>query len=295
MSANGQTSVYHPFPDSNAIWNFDSYQWCGLGFDNWEHLYSIKMTGDTVINSTNYHKLEVPAEVIESNGMCNATGSWTISGHYAGSVRQDSALKMVYFVPPSETTEQLLYDFNMVVGDTVIGYTSTHAYPADTVQSIDSVLVGNSYRKRWKLSSVYEIYFIEGIGSTYGLVELSPGWLVDHNSYTLTCFQQNGLTLYPNTTMNCDLITGVNNIASDKFLINIYPNPFHTTALLQLHPDFSKGDLKVYNSLGSLITTQTISNQNSLTLNRDNLSNGLYLLHLTNSRGQMTVEKLIIE
>jgi hypothetical protein len=41
----GQTSVYQPFPDSNAVWNFDSYKYCGLGWDRWRHEYSIVMTG----------------------------------------------------------------------------------------------------------------------------------------------------------------------------------------------------------------------------------------------------------
>ena len=101
LTAKSQTSVYHPFPDSSAVWNIDSYQWCGLGFDRWEYLYSIIFSGDTIINSINYHKLNVPIEVVQSNGMCLASGSWTVAGHYGGSVRQDTSIKKVFYVPPS--------------------------------------------------------------------------------------------------------------------------------------------------------------------------------------------------
>ena len=59
LFANGQTSVYHPFPDSNAVWNIHFQLYCfanGTGDEN----YSITISGDTLINSQTYHKLTTP-------------------------------------------------------------------------------------------------------------------------------------------------------------------------------------------------------------------------------------------
>ncbi len=55
----GQTNVYHPFPDSNAVWNVYTGQSCGWVFDMFEVKYSYVLTEDTVINDTVYHKLDI--------------------------------------------------------------------------------------------------------------------------------------------------------------------------------------------------------------------------------------------
>src|SRR5258705_7649220 len=138
LTANAQTSVYHPFPDSSAIWNFHTTQWiCNFG-GTIHSYYSITISGDTLISSQVYHKLLTP--FVQSIIMGNCT-PYIYSG-YKGAIRQDTADRKVFFVPPSASNEQLLYDFNMQVGDTVKGYLESWALPSDTVQSIDSVLVG---------------------------------------------------------------------------------------------------------------------------------------------------------
>ncbi|MBK6397641.1 MAG: hypothetical protein IPF75_05100 [Bacteroidetes bacterium] len=53
----------------------------------------------------------------------------------------------------------MLYDFNLEVGDTVHGYLGSWLFSnnLDTVTAIDSILVGNSYRKRWSICPNYDI------------------------------------------------------------------------------------------------------------------------------------------
>ena len=54
LGARGQTNVYHPFPDSNAVWNvqFSAGLLCVYG-----EQYSYVIAGDTIIGSFLYHKL----------------------------------------------------------------------------------------------------------------------------------------------------------------------------------------------------------------------------------------------
>lgn len=288
-----QTSQYHPFPDSAAIWNIESYQSCGLFFDIWNYSYSIIISGDTVLNGKSYHKLNVPLTVVTSNGSCNSSGTWTILGHYAGCIRQDTSIKKVFFIFPSDSVELLLYDFNLVVGDTVKGLIGI--YSADVVQSIDSILIGGDYRKRWVINPCYGIYLIEGIGSTYGLIESSPGCLSEGNNYTISCFKQNNFTLYPDNTTNCDIINSTKNDPPKIFLVTISPNPFHTSTLIEVSAEFEYTDLKIYNNLGILVYEEEISKKKSFLLNRNHFQAGVYFLQLIGRNGQTSNKQFVVE
>ena len=287
---NGQTSVYHPFPDSNAVWNIDGECFCTYSpyppYSGYE-IYSITISADTIINSQTYHKLKIP--FVQTDGSsCNL---FVTTSGYTGAIREDTTNKKVFFVPPSENTEQLLYDFTMQVGDTVKGYLENYVYAKDIVQSIDSVLVGNSYRKRWNIngSGYYNMQLIEGIGSTYGLIEPSPIGL-DGNQYSITCFRQNGQSLYPDTTSNCGLITSVNSIGKTSNEIKIFPNPSQGSFTI----DFDKAEIEeiqLMDILGNIILRQ--KNINQTQINIDNLNSGIYILTIIDKGNKTTNRKII--
>src|SRR5438045_3220280 len=83
----GQTSVYHPFPDSNAYWN-ESYSYVIFDFHFVSWRYSIFIDGDTVIGGNAYHKLF-------ENGYecmyCPDDATNYFSNKYEGAIRQDTA------------------------------------------------------------------------------------------------------------------------------------------------------------------------------------------------------------
>lgn len=289
LYSSGQTSVYHPFPDSAAIWNFESSRGCGQYFDTWEYLYSYIITGDTMINSNTYHKLAIPIVVIVSSGQCDTSGTWTNPGNYAGGIRQDIPNKKVFFIPPADSIEQLLYDFNMQVGDTVRGYIENTTFPKDRVLSIDSVLVGGNYRKRWSINPHYNIYFIEGIGSTYSLIEHSPGNVSDNAVNTISCFSQNGSTLYPNNSSNCLLITSVNYSDKISSKIEVFPNPSNGSFTVNF--DQSIKNIWLTDLLGNIVFKHPTSNQTKFTI--ENLSRGTYILTAISRDGRTTNKKII--
>jgi len=202
LTSQAKNITYYSFPDSNAIWNMH-YVIYGYGGE-YDENYSIIISGDTLINGILYHKLLTP--FVQSSGKSKVT--WIESG-YKGAFRQDIASKKVFIVPPDSLSEQLLYDFNMHAGDTVRGYIERHVSTKDIIDSVDSVLVGVRYHKRWKLSSMTPIYFIEGVGSTFGLIEASTGNIVDGPEISISCFSQNGHTLYPDTVTHCEVILSV--------------------------------------------------------------------------------------
>src|SRR4051812_42318447 len=91
---NAQTSVYHVFPDSGAVWNVHYFVTCSATVFEY-HDYSYIMTGDTTIGNFVYHKLAIPAELIA--GQCGHNGVRPL--RYSGAFREDAGAKKVYYVP----------------------------------------------------------------------------------------------------------------------------------------------------------------------------------------------------
>ena len=276
LATSVQATTYFPFPENNATWNF---HWSLIGmYGDYEENYSITISGDTTINSLTYRKLITPfANTISLRG-------------YKGAFRQDIAAKKIYYVPRNETTEQLLYDFTLQVGDTVKGYTQANLQQKDTIKSIDSVLVGNSYRKRWLVNSSYNIYFIEGIGSTYGLFELSPGNTPDFPDFSINCYRESSQTLYPDLQTNCELINSVKQIDINSNQIRILQNSqdgsfkiaFDNTDIVEI---------KLIDLSGKVIFQQLTTNMKSILINH--LQSGAYILTGKDKTNRLITKKLI--
>jgi len=274
-----QTNIYYPFPEGNVVWNYNYIHFCFGGHAN--EFYSIIIDGDTIISDSTYKKLHIPFVLSLTTGTCTS-----VSPGYKGAFRQDTLNRKVYFVSPSSNTELLLYDFNLQIGDTII---RPYGYAVDVVIDIDSVLVGSNYRKRWKINQGYNIYIIEGIGSTYGLIANSPGAYVDHPDYFLTCFSENNMILYPNQNNNCEIITGVETDKEKDFGVSIFPNPSAGTATLLIND--SNIEVKLINIrslLGQLLYSKHLNEAKAL-IDISNLNNGIYILEI------ITCEKTIIK
>lgn len=239
-----QTSVYHPFPDSNAVWNvWFSANCFANGMTN--DRYSIIFSGDTVINGYTYHKLSTPYVLSNSWGTCLG-----VSAGYKGAIRQEIANRQVFFVPPSSSTEQLLYDFTLQVGDTVKGYLAPN-FGYDVVAKIDSILIDSSYRKRWLINPCVNFDLIEGVGWMYGLIQRSPGCLIDETSFLTECVRQNGKSLYPDTISNCGtLLTSIQHAVDNNSSFSISPNPSKDIVNLSASEKFQ---YSVYDMFGAEI------------------------------------------
>jgi len=271
-----QTNTYHPFPDSNATWNIHySFAFACPFYVDLNAYYSYTITGDTIINSQNYHVISIP--YVDAN--CPAI---PVPGIVA-CIRQDTALRKVFYIWHSDIVEKVLYDFNMSLGDTMHNLFMQSCI----VTSIDSILIGNDYRKQWHVGGLTNtVSIIEGIGSANGIFEDCNCYTVDGPGAQLMCFTNNGTTLYPGAATQCDLITPVGDpgLNTAETTLSISPNPFHSEAKLEYGewgPDsYRDGQLKIYNSKGILIREEKISNLNSYTLHREALHDGLYFYEL---------------
>ena len=266
-ASSAQTTIYHQFPDSNATWT--SYYFAGMWPIHTEY-YTYTLAGDTVIGAFTYRKINI--SYVDTYG---DTSSWLTlqTSGYQGCIREDTILKKVFYIEPGTANERTLYDFNLQVGDVYTGYMRHFISVFDTVQTIDSVLIGSDYRKRWIVGKVNEPFFgffiIEGMGYGGGLLETSAGWMPDGPRLELKCFQENGITMYLYNAVSCEIIDEVNktNRASQSE-IALYPNPVQNqftvdskSAERRIRPggQFTIDLIEIYNSLGEMCYSSAVN------------------------------------
>ncbi len=295
FTAKAQTNVYHPFQEANASWNFNKTYYCYIPPAGTSITlttsYSITISGDTIINGLTYHKLIIP----KLDQSCYNTHS-VYYNQYQGAIRQDIAQKKV-FLWRGFSQEELLYDFNLKVGDTLRGV--LEASPTNCknkVLKIDSVIVGTGYRKMWvcgmgNIGSNYNKFsIIEGIGSTYGLILAYLINCVGHfDDYNLVCYNENGNVLYPASSgSSCQLITSINESSIEKEIIP-YPNPVEDILTIQIPSGISEAYVRIYDLMGKIIVFQKI-NAGILTLSIDHLQKGLYFAEVAINNNKQLVK-----
>ena len=81
--------------------------------------------------------------------------------------------------------------------------------------------------------------------------------------------------------------------------ISLFPNPFSTTATLSIRNyelGIRSGEVQIINLLGQDVKTIPIINQNEITINRDNLAEGMYFYKIINQNKEtVAVGKMVIE
>ncbi|MDP2384872.1 MAG: T9SS type A sorting domain-containing protein [Bacteroidota bacterium] len=91
-----------------------------------------------------------------------------------------------------------------------------------------------------------------------------------------------------------NLPTALNNsIAANQF--NIYPNPATINVIVNLNnPDYKNSKVELYDLIGNKLNARTNSNQNQLTIYRDDLAQGIYVIKITSSEKSYS-QKIIFE
>ncbi|NBW71859.1 MAG: T9SS C-terminal target domain-containing protein [Flavobacteriia bacterium] len=277
---------YQPLPTSNAMWreNSTGFQ-CSCCSD-----YQYTITGDTVINTITYHKLQKTGVNFLEDVIGNCTSNAYSVNQYKGCFRNDSTNKLVYYIPEFTSNETVLYDFNLSIGDTVppspLNYNGNFI---NIVTDIDTVFLGGVYRKRFKLDSCFleQLYYIEGIGSTYGL--LSPTMCPFEAFYNLQCFTNNSLPVYPNSTTSCSSVTAnLESLETNQFSIS--PNP--TSGALFITTNLLAYDISIFNSIGQLIQKKSI-HSNSTFLDISNLPAGALLIQFSDNNKVLYKQTII--
>ncbi len=256
--------------------------------EHYQNVYSI--TGDTSINSINYVKIKTTEKhwlTPGISGQVNCPSSINYSTYFFGGIRESS--KQLYFFDPISSTEYLIYDFNLTTGDTMpnpSGFGFGGEYRI--IESIDSILINNSYRKRYFLPEINGIptTVIEGIGASTGVFH-SMNINISCESNML-CYKEIGTIIYPNG-INCDM-----NLSIEKGQLDlaIYPNPTNDYLTIESESGYSL-EIEIINSFGQVILKKSV-NQPSNAIDVSAISSGIYFVKVEVD-GKVGLQKLIIE
>ena len=265
----GATWGYHTIEKGDTPW--DTHR-------DW--LDQITITGDTTINGMSYKKLETHTQysiIYPQNSTLNTVGYYFSFGQY---LRYDSLTFKVYVYRDFDSTESLMYDYNLSISDTI---PALYHFKIDSIENIS--LFGFTSRKFYISpdssygSSVIIDYIIEGMGSSIGLTTLDPYMLtVSSETYTeLICFQL-GNDVYPWGSF-CDLSIGINEINDITSAFNIFPNPTDGNITISLPKQSPFTNVTISNAFGQEMSQAKYSNQSRLELEIKGES-GLYFVRV---------------
>lgn len=265
--------TYH-FPHDSATWGHFSGFW-GNGIYGYTKKYLAN--GDTLHNNFSYIKIERNDTFVPGGALLYAF------------LREDSTNKVwvSFRYPFCDTTERLLYDFNISIGDSLIVYGSTSQVLI--VDSITNILLDNGEtRKCFHMlngcGSGYmdgeQLIWIEGIGSNGGLFNPYGGCIIDGLDW-LTCFHHHDTLLY-HTSNECYFFWGINNLNEESFFKVSQENS--KTFLLSISKNISSDcELEVMDLLGRKVFTQKVTQQKTA-INLENLPAGCYVFSMRNKQ-----------
>jgi hypothetical protein len=309
------SNTYIPFPDSIANWislngGRQSCFCCTGGTCLFNEIEQYNMLGDTVIGLHSYKKLyrSYVRDNFTSGGplscspFCSDDTDSEGASQYFGAIRQDTTLRTVYITTVNTTQEELLYDFNLHLGDTI----PTCYVPllgGNIITKIDSVLLEGVYHKRFlfKAGIVFPeadsgyTALIEGIGCTNGFLNAIIPTFEYYNS--LSCFSNNNVAIYNSyPTTNCiPLSVGIKPQSIKTNNIILAPNPANKEVILTTTEELQNAKLEVHNLHGNVVLSKTELYGLSVLINVEKLAKGMYYVNVIQPSSLFTTQKLIIE
>jgi len=266
---------YIPIPaDSTAEWVVWNGLNDGMCIQNKDFKYFFD--GDTVLGQFIYHKLFQSGFYHEYPVGPPGTGCasyYRFENIYVGAIRNDTGKVFLN----KGYQDELIYDFTLLPGDTLDTYLAGNDL---VIESIDSVMIGDEYRRRFNLFNPdgYSNWIIEGIGHEKGLIE--PMYLPLEHASEFYCYAENHEPVYPEEA-TCDLAINIYEISFVNSLLNIYPNPSKGIITISFKGKYRNIiNLKIFSPLGQIIVNSPwsiIQGLNESTIDISSVNSGIYV------------------
>lgn len=266
-------SQYGILSKSNAHWIVGYWD---VNNPPWEptDIYQYVVKGDSIFQDTEYKK-------VYYRDMINTYPHLIENEFLVGLVRDDSLNKKVYAVDfgfpwlpyPNLEEEFLLYDFNADVGDTLFTYFM--------YSTVESIMYEYLYNETRKVFYVWDGFFIEGIGSNYGVFEWgygSDGWAFELYNYCLGTDEECG----------CQWVGIENKENPLNFIVSILFRMNYVDILVK---DNSNIEVLCSSTLGDIMF-KSISKKN-IRIDISAFSPGMYIIFINDKKNTLT-KKIII-
>jgi hypothetical protein len=291
---------YIPFPDSNAVWSEVYYP----GIDAYGDPLPAVLErfaipgGDTIIDTLTYKKLYIFYDTVFNVNRATCVGGIREDDQKRVFFKGDS---MIHFSKPMNEyygyKEIMLYDFSLEIGDTIKNINCRPEDDIIIVNDIDTVLVGNTLRKRFHFKYYTWVQWVEGIGNLRGLL-FTSGEIPNNGMYDdLICFKQNDTLLYFNDLyIDCiPPITGIKARPMDDVPCRVYPNPATGNNI-----EFDLGDesfktIDVIDGNGLVIDKIDANGQSHLSIPIEKYPPGLYFYKAANASGIKYTGKFVVQ
>lgn len=236
---------------------------------------TVLFQSDTTINNLVYKKIFSSYDTINFN----------FNGEL---IREDSIGRV--FTKEWNSPEQLIYDFSVNVGDTIVLHNFMGGITEAKIDSIDTIFLAGKNRKRifnsfYNFGNVVDCW-IEGIGSLMGVL-YSGNVIIDFGT-NLLCYWQNGSKLLSTeysdlygcyyTNVEIDEINSLNRI-------KVYPNITRQYLTIENNQDENL-IFKIYNSIGQEIINTLIESKIQI-INISDVRNGLYFYQIINKKKEI--------
>ncbi len=261
---------YIAFPSGSATWSEESTIWCGFTG------YQYKVDGDTLLPNLGVAQKVYFRRTYTGTYPC-PEGSVEILHepfNLIGVISQSIPDQKVFFTrmttditpfpicldpfgddpfPLGETV--LLYDFDLEVGDEVAWRSEPNV-----VLAIDSLQLNDgTWRRVYHFDTDSFYYWIEGIGSSIGLLNSRANLQITDVSCNLHCFRENNTLLYNLTdAAYCDSVTVDTREPVRSLAVRVYPNPSTGDVRMELPADGLPAMVRMFDSGGRLLETREI-------------------------------------
>ena len=253
------------------------------------------MKGDTTINGNVYKKLYFRRQIFGEVKDVYLTSLKEASGKIYASDYNWNGLNYT-------VGEYLLYDFSAEVGDTIKSNITSdcncNLSKPMVITSISTVTLQNGERRK-SFQASNSRGWIEGIGNLNGLFYDAFPLCTCIDRPQLICYKQYDSYLFSQGTIwgsNCDLVSEVDNTTiNSPTKATLSNNPLTTSTTLKWNDTNRYTSLIVTDLLGKTIKQISIDGLNEYSINRSDLSKGLFIVRLSSKDGKQETVKLIVE
>jgi len=231
-----------------------------------------------------------------------------LGGYY---IREDTTANKVFlrYASANDTSEHLLYNYNLRVSDTVYYDTAKDLANKYWVYQIDSTQINGIWYKVWHFEgnplnnpsplTLYHYNIIESIGCTNGLdFPLAPS-LESMSCTQFTCFKNNGSSyplsdpvaawyIWERSALQFDNATSCTLAASNLSIntkpLSVFPNPIDATSKIIFPNNIRDGKLIICNTVGQMVININFKDKEEFLIGNAVYSPGIYFYHVSDNQ-----------